>query len=321
MIIDQYHGDPTYAQLHVLTRNRPLAREMIKQASFETTEVENLPSSAFAWEAERRFPTYTKADTVASILYRTKCAFVPECVDQRLADAAKIYDLDMTLVAGEKVAGEQQEPSTFVFPEEERLPLNTPAQIKIAEHVLTRDFERLPIEKRADAFVKLAAAAEAQDVELTPLARKLAGLTICSRDKLINWVEARATASESPCREIFDKLATDLRRADEHIDTRKDLIKLASTIHTLDEKAGLTKHYDRKLPDALQTVFNTEKTAEPTCDVAGKRVACSQLMNLPNQVWDDVDVPELAKIAEVTEFKQIFDTLPIDLKIALKAYV
>jgi len=322
-IVDQYH-DPTYVELHLLTRNRPVAREIIKQASFNETDVDSLPSSAFAWEEERRFPIHTREDAAASILYRTKVSgYVPDHVDEKLATAAKIYEFDRSLVEGEEVIKEAAPIKNYVFPEEKRLPLDTEAQVKIAEHVLCRDFERLPIEKRADAFVRLVDAAEKHEIGLEPIAYKFAGLTVCDRDQLIDWVEARAAACESGvCRDAFDKVASQLRRASETLLVRKDLVKLASTLHTLDKEAGLEKHYDRKLVDPLQTIFNTtEKLAEAICDVAGKKVACSKLMNLPEDVWIDVDVPELAKIAEVEEFQQVFNTLPVDIKIALKAYV
>lgn len=335
-ITDQYHGDPTYAELHVLSRSRPLVRQMLKTASFSEGSVEHLPSSAFAWEDERRFPVHTEADTVASILYRSKLgSAVPEHVDAKLSQAAEIYQLPDVLFAGEKTAAAPEveyalpaftktaSDGEAVDHSASRLPLDNELGIKLAEDVLCRDFQKLTLETRADAFSRLTKAAQFHDIGLRPLTQKLAGLTVTDTTKLCEWIEARAAATEGPIRSAFDKIASSLKGVDDITD-RKDQIKLASAIAELDKKAGLERHYDRKLPDPLLTVFNTEKVAEDSCDVAGKKVACSILMGLPDNIWEDVDMPEMSKIADggdAEEFKQAFDTIPRDIKVVLRSYV
>jgi len=544
-ITDQYHGDPLYAQLHVLSRERPLVREMLKTAAFEKVAVDSLPSTAFAWEDERRFPIHTKEDAVASILYRSKCASVPSHVDDKLAKATEIYgiedhvfatkiahvgtpeveyalpvykqSMEKTAVAarlGEKVmekalmsgaidkpivqgglnalqrvggrlgaqgteqavgrglmaagglgaagtlgtgaagyvalSGDEPEDQVRVAyeldHEESRLPLGNEGQIKVAEYVLGRDYQKLPLEKRADAFSRLAMAARKKGIELEPLTMKMAGMTICSTQMLRDWLGARAAATEKLAATIqmglgdilegpshianvykhnftpsnwftpqatsydrpegattmgsapvskqpptkvalnagatyiehgpgkyvpitgvadggyelgapevalpagrrsiglpeyqeaakalvaaqqaqkvaaaFDKLADDLRRSPPYIQDRLSLIKLAGAIDTLDRLAGLEQHYDRKLPDPLQTVFNTEKVAMEMVDVAGMQVPVDTLMQLPPEIWEQVDMPELAEIAQAGDpvmFKQVFDTMPLDIKVVLQA--
>lgn len=320
-IIDQYNGDPLYAQLHVLSRERPLVREMLKSASFDKSAAENLPSSAFAWEDERRFPIHTKEDAVASILYRSKHASVPEHVDAKLAKAAEIYAIGEHAFTA-KIAHVGTVKVAYALPEDERLPLGDAGQIKVAEHVLTRDYKRLPLEKRADAFSRLAMAAQEQDVELAPLTMKLAGMTISSTHILREWLGARAAVTTGKVQDAFDKMASDLQRAPAYMQNREDLVKLATTIDQLDRKAGLEKHYDRKLPDPLQTVFNTEKVAMEMVDVAGTQVPVETLMQLPPEIWAQVDMPELAEVAQAGDpatFKQIFDTMPLDIKVVLQA--
>lgn len=320
-IIDQYHGDPLYAQLHVLSRERPLVREMLKTAAFEKVAVDALPSSAFAWEDERRFPIHTKEDAVASILYRSKHASVPTHVDTKLAKAAEIYGLEDHVFAT-KIAQVGHTKVAYALPDDERLPLSDHGQIKVAEHVLLRDYERLPLEKRADAFSRLAIAAREKNFELQPLTMKLAGMTISSTKILRDWLGARAAATTGKVQEAFDKMASDLKRMPPYIQDRNNLIKLASTIDQLDRHAGLEKHYDRKLPDPLQTVFNTEKTAMEMVDVAGTQIPVETLMQLPPDIWEQVDFPELAEIAEAGDpqmFKQVFDTMPLDIKVVLQA--
>lgn len=320
-INDQYNGDPSYAELHVLTRSRPLAREMLKQADFvaKKASVDDLPSTAFAWEDERRFPIHTKEDALASLLYRSKVASsVPEHVDAKLTKAAEVYGLKHVVAAQTKEAHEKV---AYALPESQRLPLDSKAEVLLAEHVLTRDYDRLPLEKRAEAFSNLAAAAKKHAVTLSPTAIKLAGLSVCDTATVKNWVEARAAATTGKYQEAFDKLASALETAPPQLSNRKELVKLASLISELDRKAGLDKHYDRKLPDPLLTVFNTEKVAEEMCDVAGMQVPCMKLMSIPQEVWDQLDaseVGELAQANDMPQFKAVFETLPLDVKMVLR---
>jgi len=324
-IIDQYHGDPAFAHLQAVARDVPAARDMLKTASFTKEAADLLPSGAFAWEDMRRFPVHTKEDTIASILYRSKTAgYIPIEVDTKLATAAKIYGIDVAAFESIAVKTAAAE-INYALPEIKRLPLDTEGQIKIAEEVLCRDFTRLPLEMRADAFSRLVKAAGEHNMELSPLVYKLGGLTVCDKAQLCDWLEARSTAATGDAQKVaFQKLADGLRKAPDVISDRKDLVKIAGTIATLDKQAGLEKFYDKKLPDPLMTVFNTTKVAEDMCDVAGKKVACAKLMGLPDSVWDQVDVPELAKIAEsgdLAQFKLAFATLPLDIKLVLRSYV
>ena len=322
-ILDQYHGDPTFVHLYAAIRDTPELQSLLKSASFTTESVELLPSTAFAWEAERRFPVHTKQDTAASIVYRNKIAsYVPIEVDRKLAIAAQIYGLSAPDFTTVKQAAAEV---TYALPEHKRLPLDTAEQVKLAEDVLCRDHKKLTVETRADAFSRLVKAAAQHDVEVRPFTYKMAGLTTCNNQTLKDWLDARSEAATDPLyKTAFAKLSSGLQRAGTELSNRNDLVKLASTIQQLDEGAGLTKYYDRKLPDPLQTVFNTEKVAEEMCDVAGKKVACAKLMHLPDAIWEQIDATELSKIAEdgnVTEFKQAFDTLPLDLKVVLRSYV
>lgn len=321
-INDQYNGDASYAELHVLTRERPLAREMLKQADFvaKKAHIDSLPSTAFAWEDERRFPVHTKEDTVASLLYRSKLgSAVPAHVDQKLEKAATVFGVKH-VTAAPKVASDTVKVA-YALPESERLPLGSAAEVLVAEHVLTRDYDKLPLEKRAEAFSNLTTAAREHGVKLTPFATKMAGLTVSDTASVRNWLEARAAATTGKYQEAFDKLAAELKDAPATISDRKQLIKMASVIGQLDEMSGLNKFYDRKLPDPLQTVFNTHKLAEEMCDIAGTQMPISALMQLPEDVWESVDMPELAQLAasgDAAQFKAAFDTVPLDIKMVLK---
>ncbi len=324
-IVDQYHGDPLYTQLHVLMRDYPRARDMVKEAQFDAAKyaVERLPSSAFAWEDERRFPIHTREDTVASLFYRMKCASaVPAYVDTKLTTAAKIYKIDQGVFHAVKVASDK--PRHYALPEEEKLPLNNAVQVKKAEEVLLADYAVLALEKRAEAFQNLYHAARRFQVALEPTSLKMAGVTGCRPEITADWLEARAEAAVDPNhRAAYEKLASVVKRMPRYVSDRKELVKLATTIAEIDQYANLMQHYDKRLPDPLQTVFNSEKVAEEVCDVGGAQVPVSTLMQLPPEVWQQIDAPEFAELAQGDPgaFKQAFDTLPLDLKVALQAHV
>lgn len=322
-IIDQYHGDPAYAHLHVLTRHRPAAREMLKTAQFEQTKqaLDSLPSSAFAWQDERRFPIHTREDALASILYRSKLgSSVPAFVDEQLGRAALVYGLSKDLFTDVKEASTSNTVN-YALPDEKRLPLDSIEQIKLAEFVLVRDYSKLPVEKRASAFMNLVKASRQHKLPLQPLTTKMAGLTACDTRTLKDWLEARALVADEKTADAYTKIADVVEYMPRQTFNRNELIKLATTIATLDKRAGLEKHYDRKLPDPLQTVFNTTKLATLTCDVAGTPIPCADLMSLPPEVWEQLDAPELAEVAATGDeatFKQVFDTLPLDIKVVLQ---
>ncbi len=47
-------------------------------------------------------------------------------------------------------------------------------------------------------------------------------------------------------------------------------------------------------------------------------------MGLPPEIWQQVDAPEVGEVAQSgdpVQFKQVFDTLPLDVKMALQAHV
>jgi hypothetical protein len=96
----------------------------------------------------------------------------------------------------------------------------------------------------------------------------------------------------------------------------------------VDKLAGLGKHYDKKIPDPIQTVFNTEKLAEEMIDLGGGReVALSKLAALPSTFWEDVIGADMAKEVttggnvDASKLAAVIPTLPLDLKIILQHQV
>lgn len=317
-ISDQYHGDPTLVTLASAALDRPELRAFLKNASFDPASTAHLPASAYAWESERRFPIHTPEDTAASLVYRSKLASVPAEVDAKLAEAREAYGLSETLFAAAtvKVASAEVE---YAVPSQRRLPLGTPTQVKVAQEVLLRDKRLLDLETSVEAFCRLEKAATAHGVELDPVVATYAAKTACDGSFLKDALEERLCASKYPeHRDAYEKLAAAVPR--EYLTDTRLLVKLASRIHELDKEAGLERWYDRRLLDPMQSVFNARtKTA-----AAGGGVSMDTLMQLPAQVWEQCDVPEMAELAaagDVQAFEQAYNTLPLDIRMVLERQI
>lgn len=323
-IQDQYHGDPTLTRLLSALADRPQALEAVKHASFDADAAERLPDSAFAWESERRFPIHTREDTIASLVYRSKHAgAVPRFVDEQLAEAAEVFGVSAELFASNAPRTKIASTVEYAVPDEERLPLGSVEQVKVAEHVLLRDGKHLPPDVRAAAFAKVAAAAIAYGMAVDPAVGAYAGLNACNTQLLRDRIGARAaTTKVAACITAYDTLDLALQALPPVIHDRPTLMKLAEKLEALDTAAGLTADYGRRIFDPMKTVFNAgEKLAMPS-DLTADGMNVAKMMNLPPQVWDTIDVPELGKLAAAGDsmtFKQVYETLPLDIKMVLKA--
>jgi hypothetical protein len=99
---------------------------------------------------------------------------------------------------------------------------------------------------------------------------------------------------------------------------------LAQLISDLDQRAGLTPYYGKKLPDPIQTVFNTDKLPRNFVKVGSALQNTALLQSLPLSFWEDTLGPDIAKeiaptgTVDMTMLAQILPTLPADLKAALE---
>lgn len=317
---DHYNGDPTLTKLLAYLDNRPEALSAIKCASFDPDGASQLPNSAFAWEEMRRYPIHSREDTIASIAYRSKYAGdlrVPADVDEKLAQAADAYGVKPEMFRAYTAKTAAAEPTRYALPDRQRLPLNSPAQVKVAREVLARDGHTLPLPERINAYVKLASAAADHGMPVDGDIGTYAGLNACHTQVLRDRVGMRAaTTKVAACATAYDALDAALGQMPQVIRNRDTLLGLASKIAQLDEAAGIQQHYGKKIFDPMKTVFNSgEKIA------ACANVGVEKFMALPAEVWKQVDVPEMADIAasgDVARFKQVYETLPMDIKMVLE---
>jgi hypothetical protein len=326
-IRDQFH-DPAYSLLYNLLQENPQAADFVKSASLDEEKVAELPDSAFAWPERRMFPVDTPENTVISQLYREKCAAVPAEVDVNLRKAIAVYGVNAVLER-QKVAAAPEPISEddWILPSQHRLRVKTAEDVKVAERLMLEQYPRLNIHDRAEGFINLVKKARDFGVSLEPATHRMAGMTVCTTKVAQDFIEARRCATKDPLfQQAYQKLAASFPPGE--ISDRDELIAAADAVTKLDKLAGLEPLYDKKLPDPIRTVFNTEKLAEESLDIAGRAIPLSKLAAMPASFWTDVVGPEMTKeitdktgAVDSTKLAQVVPTLPLDLKIILKNQV
>lgn len=331
MLCDQY-TDPAYALLYHLLQERPDAADFVKSAELDDQRVNELPDSMFAWPARRLFPIDTPENTVLSTMYREKCAAVPTEVDDRLQKARDIYNVNPVLGKRQVKTASQTEDTVrehVLLPAHGRLRVRTPDDVKVAEELLLAQYPRLSIEDRAEGFTNLVKVAQEMKVPLKPATMRMAGMTVCTTKVAQDFIEARRCATKEPLfQRAYEKLASAMSGRGEQIRNRDELVALCDAVAQLDKRAGLESFYDKHLPDPIRTVFNTEKVAEESVDLAGRSVALSKLASMPDTFWEDVIGLDLSRelmdktgAVDLEKVRQIIPTLPLDLKLVLKNQV
>ena len=201
--------------------------------------------------------------------------------------------------------------------------------MKTAERILLEQYPRLSIEDRAEGFINLVKKARDLNVSLEPSTHRMAGMTVCTTKTAMDWIEARAGAVKEPLfQTAYEKLASALKGRAAELHDRDELLALTDTLAKLDKQAGLDKYYDKKLPDPIRTIFNSEKLAEEMVDLGGRSVALSKLAQMPASFWGDVVGDDMSRefvdktgMVDATKLAEVLKTLPLDLKLILKHQV
>lgn len=324
MFIDQF-SDPSFRSLYQLIENHPEAEGLVKSASIDFDENERRPDAAFAWPDRRLFPIDEPEHAVISKLFIEKQAGVPEEVKERCNRALSIFGITMPMV--EKTAATSEPPRTdFLLPSVKRLAVRSPEQVKLASEALLGNLKKLSTRYRAEAATNLIKKAVQFNTPVPTQVLKFAGVTGCDTKVLRDWVEARAEATADPNILLaYEKLAEATRQLPRYCYDRDELIKVAEVLGELDEAAGLTGHYDRRLLDPLETVFNMNKVADDQLELAGVPVSLETLLSVEPEVYRDVFGNDLAdEFIENNEvnpdkLKVILPTVPRDLQKTLAA--
>ncbi len=325
--IDQFN-DPTLALLVNLVADRPRVVELVKEAEVLPEEAESLPDTAFAWPEKRAFPIFSREHAVMSRVYAENTLRVPPRVTASIKEACDMYGVDESVFERAKVAAAPDDPEDYLLPAMKRLPVRNAEQVKTAEATLMAGYQKLAFENRALACSRLIEKAAAFGVTLDPLMHKLAGFTVSSTAVVRDWLGAREDAAPAAYKEAFHKLGAALKKMPAEMRNRDELVKLAEVIGDLDRKAGLEKHYDRKLPDPLMTVFNTTKVAGHGVDLNGRFVSTAKLAQYPASFYSDVLGDDIMSEAsdgrggfDAQKLAMILETLPRDMKVLLSSHL
>jgi hypothetical protein len=318
-----FYNDPGHATLRHLLQRSPGAAEMLKTAELEDFNGD-LPNSAFAWQSKRMYPVHTPEHAAVSYLYAKHASHrAPADVLRFIKEALDIYGIEEAALQEVQIKEAAYAPDECLFPETNAYPVRNREEIKTAEARLHEQLHKIHPETRADAFGRLSKAAALHGVKLQTESYKLAGLTYTDRPRLVDSLRARAAATkEASLSAKYASLAASVAKDRKGLLSREAQVKLAEAIGTLDERAGLTAHYDRKLEDPIRTVFNSTKLAAANdIDLGGGRmVSPMSLAALPPSFFGDMFgediVREIAPSGQVQPelVKQIVDTFPADMK-------
>lgn len=308
-IQDAYHGDPTLLVLAEAALERPGLRA--KLAGYEFAPVESLPDSVFAWPEERRFPVHSEVDTLASIVYRAKVASVPSHVDEALERAVRAWRIDPAVLRvtapRPKLASAPVEVE-YAVPSQQRLPLGSVAQVKVAEEVILRDgLQALPYTELVEGAKKIASAAQIHNLLPSPELRRFAGEGACHIPTLKTHLQGRAAYVKTAAARLdYDQLAHAVQRYEdfgtEHTYDKAALEKVATALHALDVKHDMVKEYGPRVLDPMRAVFNStfrSKTASAdgqTMTLGGQAVPFAALYRLKEADWRDLGLDDLAGV-------------------------
>tara|TARA_Y100000310_G_C20642406_1_gene794699 strand:- start:464 stop:1447 length:984 start_codon:yes stop_codon:yes gene_type:complete len=321
-MIDQ-NNDTTFSSLRALLQTYPAIRPHIKTASVGEEVRESLPPSAFADRANRRFPVHTSADAILSKAYATKVANLAVGVQHEIDTALEMYNVSPDMFQETKVASVLQEEPTYLLEGQSKLAMYSDTSIKAAEEALYRNKNKLAPQTLSGAAVKLVKEARRRNEEVSTQTLKYAGLVQCDPKHTMDWLEVRAHKATAPSvANGFKKLAQVVKAVDSSV-SRDDLIKVSTAITQLDKIAGFTKYYGRRLPDPVDTVFNTKTAMQPMLELGGKQVPMEKLLAIPPETYGDIlgsdIVGEISEGGEIMPdaLGEVLETLPKDMKDSL----
>lgn len=318
--IDQF-SDPSFKMLYAAITENPDVEPFIKKASMDATENSQRPDSAFAWQERRLFPIDDPAQAALSRVYMSKQAGIPEDVQKICDKALDIYGVKLELKTAEARLPSDDD---YMLPGKKRWLVQTPEHVKMADEALRTHKRELGFEERIQACVNLTKKAAAHSIRPSCEVLRGAGLTMCDTGVLQDWVSARASATDNAVlREAYDKVASVVACHPGIESKRDELVKVAATLDELDRAAGFEPLYGNKLPDPMDSVFNTDKLADEIMTVAGRQVPLETLMQIDPEIYKDVFGEDLAgefiegEDIDPEQLKIILPTVPLDLQKAL----
>lgn len=324
-VVDQF-SDPVMAHLVRRVSDRPKLAAAIQDIDVNREERDALPATAFAWSEKRAFPVHTREHAMLSRVYREGVQSVPAHVDRALKEACEVYGIDDALYARPKIAAAPEPADNYLLPDIRRLRVTEAGHVKEAEEKLRTEGQKLSIPHRALASRRLVEKAAFFGVGVRDEIRKMAGMTVTERQPLVDWLEARREAAPVEHKDGYQKLANAAKKLPPEMRDRAQQIKLAEAIGEMDVLAGLDRYYDRKLPDPLMTVFNSNKVAGQGVTLAGRFLPIDRVASYPSTFYSDILGPDIVREAsdgtghmDHQRLAQVLETLPVDMQRMLSA--
>lgn len=323
--VDQF-SDPGFQVLNSCLQSFPTIDGFIKNAELNPEENDARSGHAFAWPERRMFPIDSPDQAALSRLYMAKQAGIPGDVIGACDKALSIYGVEFPFQQ-EKLA-EVEDDSNYLLPQIKRFSVKTAEDVTLGAEAIVRNQRRMSVHDQAQASMNLVKKAVEHNERVPALMLKLAGMTVCDTQVLRDWLDARALKTQDPQIGFgFAKMA-EMAAYPGFITDRSELIKLAEVIEELDEAAGLRPLYGQKLPNPLETVFNTEKMAAETLNLAGREVPIETILSVDPQVYADVfgpdvlqDLADAAGQLDPEKVMMVLPTMPRDLLNAFLAQV
>lgn len=318
MMIDLYH-DTAHGFLRSLLMARPDLHGMLKGAEFED-HAEEIPETAFASARDRRFPVHTPQHAVVSRLY-ADAQNVPDDVRTKIAEALDAYGVPEGLFAAAEVKVAAETDEDYLLPEERTYPVRNEDEVKMAEERLLAQATRLPIERRAGLFNKLAEAAVRHRVTLKPASQAWGATALTNREKLAEAIGQRCRfVKTAEARASYLALAQAAEDDPRALHDHGARVKLASTLLRLDHETGIVSEYGRRVLDPLQTVFNHPvKLGAHLISLGRETYDLAALAALPASFYGDALGPEIvgeiapAGTLNPDALATILPTLPADM--------
>ena len=327
------HHDPGHARLARILTDMPALACYLGRTKVAAMEgpPEELPDGAFADRANRYFPIHTPKIAALSYAYAKLAGLdgvrVPDMVVDRIKEALDAFSIDEAVFELRTVVEKNASADDCIFPEKQLYPARNAKEVKLAEEALHREKSKLLPENRAAAFARLVEKAAEHGTELSAESYKLAGLTetdtVALRDELRAHGAAAGWEAQPAVKEAFFEIADAVASNKGPLD-RSTRVKIAQTVADLDKKAGLQKHYGKKLSEPVEAVFNTTKLVESGVSIDGTVVSFTKLMSLDPSFYGDAlgddFIPDITTGGHLDRSKvaEVLKTLPRDMQKTLK---
>lgn len=317
-IIDTYH-DPGLTTMKFLLREHPGVAEYVKTAGIER-DIEKVASSAFAWESERLFPVHNEKEAALSWLYAKDNPSVPLPVKDQIKEALEAYKIPMSMFT--RLTEKQASADECVFPDSRTYPIRTVAEVKLAEKRLIEQVSRMTPNTIAQAFSRIYEKCAELGIEPEPRTYQYCGRTVTNVRRLVDAITARASATKTAEHiRAYEKLAEGVEKDPRALQSRSTQLKLADALQELDFRSNIHQHYHKGIPDAITSVFNTQKVAAGGVNLGDVVVSPQQLEQLGPDFFSDALGPDiLSSISDGAggvngdQAAAVIDTLPADMK-------